>query len=147
MPQGTRRALEGRDRHAGGHVVEQFLRDPVASDPRVDGDRRGRQQGRLLRERGPAQVHRGQHAEPPRQRLEGCERRVRHDHQTHVGPARMQQGERLEHEIHPLIGGEIAGEDDRAPVRRGPSLDREALPLHPVGNDVRALGRGGAAGP
>ena len=53
VPHGTRRALEGHDRQAGGHVVEQLLRDAVASDPRVDGDRRGRQQGRLLRETWP----------------------------------------------------------------------------------------------
>ena len=48
MPQRSRRALEGHDRKAGGHVIEQLLRDAVALDPRVDGDRRGRQEGRLF---------------------------------------------------------------------------------------------------
>src|SRR5206468_3636219 len=80
VPQRSRRALEGRDRQSGGHVVKQFLGDAVALDPRVHGDRRRREQGRLLRKGGLAQVHRGAHAEPARHRLDRCEWRVGDDH-------------------------------------------------------------------
>jgi hypothetical protein len=76
--------------------------------------------------------------------LKGRERRIRHDHETHVAATGVQRSERLEQQIHSLVRGEIAGENHRPRIGRDAVLYRKALALNAIGNHMKVLRRGGA---